>query len=175
MENSPLTPTYQYVNKSVHRVASKSMKFAYDSNWLYFVIEKITKEGYSFIFDDGSTTIKDAMGNIVAYAKNENIHHSNCLAIKKFFKMNLKNDLEKELNLLNVSFEDLFSLLEHIRVTYGYDIWVMPDWPFDKKIYQYNIENLDNDVTKAFYHIGEYETPYDAYINAIKFTVNNLL
>ena len=88
--------------------------------------------------------------------------------------MNLKTDLSNELDLLNVSYKDLFSLLEFIRTEYGYDIWVAPDWPYDKKIYQYNIENLEKEY-KPYYHIGEYQTPYEACVDAIKFTIKNLL
>lgn len=77
-------------------------------------------------------------------------------------------------NLEDVDKTDLFSLLELIRVNYGYDIWVSPDWLYDKKVYQYNIENLDK-ASSPLYYIGEYETPYLAYIDAIHFTIKNLL
>jgi hypothetical protein len=69
---------------------------------------------------------------------------------------------------------ELFMILEFIRTNYGYDIWVSPDSLYDKKIYQYNIENLDTSSSPVYY-IGEYETPYLAYVDAIKFILNNLL
>lgn len=37
---------------------------------------------------------------------------------------------------------ELFPILDFIRINYGYDIWVSPDWPLDRKIYQYNIDKF---------------------------------